>query len=284
MPSFSYSPGKTSSQDLVEFTKIFQPYAEKANKYNDLRQKGFPKADPNGNGHASLYEIESYIQNTLVSAFPASSNRGEDLFRRYRKAFLYAFNAARALHDGPAGSSDAGSSSDQEEKDERGIKELGIEAADAYITFTEFRMFNACLLVYAGMLDAFYILDGSHDGYADNKINMEEFVKSYKNVTGHGFSTLSNSVLKTEKDVQQMFHAMDRDGSGRIAYREWFDYIKKAEVEKNTTVGLLITPNCIAYAVDDSDVSSGSTMTPVRAEVLGVSSYDDMRVEEKKSP
>ena len=45
-----------------------------------------------------------------------------------------------------------------------------------------------------------------------------------------------------------MFTQVDVDGSGKIAYNEWFDYIAKAEIEKNTKVGQLLSPNSVTLA------------------------------------
>jgi len=222
----SYIPGPTSSKELIEFVKIFQPYAEKGSQYKELRQKGFSQADPNGNGHSSLAEVEVFINHTLVKAFPLKSPKPDQLFRKFRKSFLYAFNAARSLHA----------------SDENDDKEAQ-EANDAYLTFPEFRMFNAYLCVYAGMLDGFFAIDGTVDEYTDNKIDRAEFVKSFKYVNAHGFSTM---VMKTDKEARDLFTAVDADGSGKIAYNEWFEHIAKAESEENTKVGRLLSPNSIA--------------------------------------
>ena len=42
--------GKGVSPELKKFVECFQPYAAKTAEAEELRQKGFKLADPNGNG------------------------------------------------------------------------------------------------------------------------------------------------------------------------------------------------------------------------------------------
>merc|ERR1719330_717463 len=90
----AYTTGQSVSADLMDFLRVFQPLAEKTLVGKKDRQKSFGYADQNRNGYASLAEIEVFIKRALSGSF--EKVRAKDLFLRFRKSYIKAFQKAKA--------------------------------------------------------------------------------------------------------------------------------------------------------------------------------------------
>ena len=117
--------------------------------------------------------------------------------------------------------------------------------ADDFVSKGEFRMLNMFLCIYGAMYDGFARvisfltthartharthsrthalippsidqIDGNLVGAAkgrdgdDLRIEMDEWMKGYKNVTGYGLVGLSPSLLKNDKDAKKIFNTVSR--------------------------------------------------------------------------
>ncbi len=242
----AYQPGKAASQELMDFLHVFQPVAEKSSEGKALRQKNFNHADQNRNGYISLAETDAFIMYALNSAY--SKNKAKALFLCFRKCYIKAFHKAKVLHD------------------PEGDGRLNGTVGEEYVTFSEFRLFNAYLCIYAAMFDAFSRINATSD-----RIDREEFEKSYSKVQNYGFVALSPVGWRTKKP-SAIYSELDADGSGQISYNEWCAYIINAEVKAGTELGKLMEeqnlvlgaiPHCddlsygdsYSFEEDESDVS-----------------------------
>ncbi len=207
--SDAYYTGQSCSQDLMDFLRVFAPLAEKSTLGKKDRQNKFSYADPNGSGYASLAELENYIKHGLTGAFPR--NRARDLFIRFRKSYIKAFQRAKSLHD--EGGNDA--------------------VSEQYVSFAEFRLFNAYLCVYAALLDSFSRINESSD-----RIDYDEFMQRYNYVRDYGFLVLDS--FESADDATAFFNALDVDGSNQVSYQEWCDLIIKFEIDTQTDLGMLM--------------------------------------------
>jgi len=132
--------------DLYDFTAPFEPMAERSELGKALRKRGFKLADPNGNGLCSLAELETFVLQTLMQAYPKDPKkkdhrgdpleRGRDLFDAYRPSYIRAFNDAKDYK------ADSG-------KVLAGTKKC---TADDFVSKGEFRLFCAYLGIYARMV------------------------------------------------------------------------------------------------------------------------------------
>jgi len=90
-----------AGDDLAKFCAPFRPYSEKTDESAALRKKGFRAADPNGNGLCSLAELEGFVLQTLLGAYPKKGKDepevGRDLFELYRPCYIRAFNDAKVI-------------------------------------------------------------------------------------------------------------------------------------------------------------------------------------------
>jgi len=216
--------GKSASEDLFLFNECFQPMAEKGPEGAALRKKGFSLADPNGNGLCSLAEIEGFIMGTLCAKYPKdgkTSDKGRDLFELFRPCYIKAYNDAKDIM------ADSGEVLD-------GTKD---STADDFVSFGEFRLLNAYLCIYATMFDAFSKIDGGGEGTEgdDRRIDEEEWMKGFKEVSDHGFVCFQG--LKDKKAAKKVFGDIDDNGGGIILLDEWCAYIKKTEVAAGTELG-----------------------------------------------
>ena len=168
-------------------------------------------ADQNVNGYSSLAEIENFIKRALSGSFPR--NASKDMFVRFRKSYIKAFSRAKSFHD-----------SGDDHPDEIG---------EEYVTFQEFRIFNAYLCIYSALLDAFCRINATSD-----RIDMNEFIQSFNYVRDFGFTALAS--IASTNDATSMFNTIDKDNSGQVSYAEWCDYIIDVEIESDTELGKLM--------------------------------------------
>mmetsp|Transcript_26800 Transcript_26800/g.31175 ORF Transcript_26800/g.31175 Transcript_26800/m.31175 type:complete len:490 (+) Transcript_26800:324-1793(+) len=205
----AYQPGQSCSQELKDLLRVFAPLAEKTLVGKKDRQKNFVYADPNGNGYASLAELDSFVKQAFLGAFPR--NKAKELFLRFRKCYQLAYNCSKLLHS------------------------EGGAVDDDYVTFAEFRLFNAYICIYSGMLDAYCRMDESED----KKIDLSEFMKAYNHMRDYGFVALSS--IENPDEAMSRFNEMDVDGSGHISFREWCTYITKTEGDADTEIGKMLS-------------------------------------------
>jgi hypothetical protein len=92
------------------------------------------------------------------------------------------------------------------------------------------------------MYDAFAKIDGGgsgRDAGDDLRMELNEWLKGYTLVANHGFVALQN--IGPKKEAKALFTAkIDDNGGGIVLLDEWCEFIKKAEVEAGTPVGLLL--------------------------------------------
>ena len=98
--------------------------------------------------------------------------------------------------------SDSDSNSDSDSKDDimedervRGTKSA---TTGDYVQLSEFRLANAYLIVYAGMLDAFSVVEGGDGGAdstttGDRRISYGEWTAGFSRVKDYGFKALMTS-------------------------------------------------------------------------------------------
>jgi Ca2+-binding EF-hand superfamily protein len=214
--SEAYIPAKNCSKELKMFIKSFQPFAEKADTSKNLRKVAFRSCDMNGSGKASLAEIDGFVLDTLKKDY--GPEEGDRVYDTFRPSFIRAFSNANDLIDGD----------------------------DDYISFAEFRILNAYLCVYAGMLDAFSKVDGGGAGISkddDRRVSKEEWMNGYSSLSQTGFIGLNS--LTNESAAEQAFSDMDEDGKGMVLFAEFCSYVQKAEEKKGTSLGKLLTTSAL---------------------------------------
>lgn len=214
--SDAYIPAKNCTKELKMFIKSFQPFAEKADTSKNLRKNAFRSCDMNGSGKASLAEIDGFVLDTLKKDY--GPEEGDRIYDTFRASFIRAFSNANDL----------------------------VEGDDDYITFAEFRILNAYLCVYAGMLDAFSKVDGGGAGISkddDRRVSKEEWMKEYTHLSQTGFVGLNS--LTDDSAAEQAFVEMDEDGKGMILLAEFCSYVQKAEEKKGTSLGKLLTASAL---------------------------------------
>jgi len=179
------------------------------------------------------------------------TERGQDLFKAFRPCYIRAFKDAAdyATDDGEkiAGTKNA--------------------TQNDFVDKSEFRLFCVYVIVYAAMFDAFSKIDGGgagRDAGDDKRIELDEFLKGYKAVTGYGFVALEN--IKGKKDAKSMFSEIDDNGGGIVLLDEWCWFIKQAEVKADTEVGRLLA------ADEEGGVGKPEKLVAGKAKVLGKSS------------
>ena len=109
--------------------------------------------------------------------------------------------------------------------------------ADDFVSKGEFRAFNAMLVVYASMYDAFSKIDGGGAGRGgdDRKIELSEWMAGYKGVTGYGFVAFQS--LSDDESAKAVFAKMDDNGGGVVILEEFCTFLKNAEVTADTEMG-----------------------------------------------
>jgi len=221
----AYLPSKRSSDNLKDFILAFQPFAERSIMCGKRRKRAFQSMDNNGNGKCSLAEISQFVRTTLKKEH--DEVRGEELFDYYRPTYIRAFNASKAI----------AKTDDPED--------------DNYINFSEFRVLNAYICVYAGMGDDFFKIDGG-DGVTeddDRRVEMTEWIKAYSKFTSSTFIGLRG--IETDEDASTVFKEMDLDAKGMVLLSEFCEYIRTKEMENKTPLGKLLYGNALsAKAVD----------------------------------
>ena len=93
--------------------------------------------------------------------------------------------------------------------------------ADDFVTFDEFRVFNAYACVYAAMFDAFAKIDGGgagRDANDDLRVDLDEWKRGYKNVASYGFVAFEGLKEKSKKDAKAIFEEIDDNGVSGSAH------------------------------------------------------------------
>jgi hypothetical protein len=138
--------GAAASVDLHAFVQPFVPLAAASEDAAKLRNAAFRSADPNGNGLCSLAELEGFVLQKLLAAFPKDPKqkdhrgkpleRGRDLFDLFRPCYLRAFSDAKDY------------------KADSGTVLEGTKSAtnDDFVSKGEFRFFCAYVCIYAAMV------------------------------------------------------------------------------------------------------------------------------------
>jgi hypothetical protein len=213
-----YKP-TNASKELKDFLKSFQPYTEKNEEAKKLRKLGFKKCDTNGSGKCSLAEIDLFVLTNLQDDH--GPKLGEKLFKSFRPCYIVAYNGAKNLKSNAKGND------------------------DDYINFSEFRVLNVYLCIYAGMFDAFSTIDGGGSGITkddDRRIDKKEWLKGYVHVKTSGFVALGK--LADKNAAVAAFETMDDDDkSGRVVFKDFCQYLSSAEMSAGTKMGAFFSEN-----------------------------------------
>ncbi|CAM9827794.1 unnamed protein product, partial [Heterosigma akashiwo] len=189
------------------------------------RRQGWMAADPNGNGIASLAEIDGWIQKTLLFDFGENQDEADRLWKLFRPCYIRAFNDAKDIG--------------------RDRAVAGTNAStDDYVQKGEFRLMNAYLCIYAVMFDAFALIDGGGpgtDAHDDRRMSLEEWTAGYDKVKDHGFVGLAGIADEASEDsIESIFAQMDADGKGMVLLNEWCRWLEKKEQEAGTPIGQML--------------------------------------------
>lgn len=245
----AYRPNETAAtEDLRKFIQSFQPYAEKYQTSIALRKADFSTCDSNGSGNCSLAEIHNYVSWVLKQDY--GSDEGLRIFWTFRPAYIVAYNGAKHIKKNARNASNGNKKSNMTEEEED------------CIGFAEFRILNAYLCIYAGMLDAFQLIDGSGAGVDENddrRIQKDEWMKGYAEFNKEDdvilegdedsksyTSTSSNhnfvafSKVTDDQAALDAFEDMDADSGGVVRYSEFCDWIAREELSRKTPLGKLL--------------------------------------------
>ena len=163
----SFMIEKGASDHLRRFVEVFAPYMLTSVKGRELRIRGNKIAVSNYNGYSSLAELEYFVNYVLEKEF--KNDCGHKIFNKFRRIYIRAYSSARII----------------DSQDTHAI-------ADDYVGFSEFRMFNLYLCVYAIMYDAFCFIDASEQpsskSEGDKRISSSEWLQNYKKLVDYGFA------------------------------------------------------------------------------------------------
>jgi len=149
-------------------------FGEAGEVAREYRSRVWTSIDQNSDDLLSLAEVDHWIKQNLVENL--GSNRGNDIWRKFRPCYSQAFDQAKDLAP---------------------TKKIAVscETTDDYVSKTEFKALNACFCIFASMLDAFYIIsDGFEDGVIGNshQLSRNDWLKGYKKISKHGFLALAD--------------------------------------------------------------------------------------------
>jgi hypothetical protein len=199
-----------TSDGLTAFKRTFERYASPSDDAVGARDEGWSRADPNGNGHLSLAEVDGWVKDELQNA--RGDDDGETIWRAFRPSYIRAFNDAKdVMANKPVGGG-------------------GIAEYDDYVQRSEFRLLCAYLCAYAEMYNAFAAVDGGGRGVAtddDRRVTVEEFTAAYETL-----GALPFVAFELGADPAEVFNAMDADGKGMVLLAEWCAFIEKMEIKK----------------------------------------------------
>jgi len=206
------------SDEFKSFKDVFGGLSKTSKESKKLRDTGWNQADPNGNGHCSLAELDSWVKDSLVAK--KGDDEGDTVWKRFRPSYIRAFNDA---------------------KDVMKNKKISTSSdLDDYVQKREFRCFVAYLVIYAEMYDAFSLLDGGGEGVSkddDRKISIDELKAGIGKLESFSFIGLDGL---DDSMAEGLFAQMDADGKGSVLLVEWCRFIEKAEQAEQTEIGKLL--------------------------------------------
>ena len=226
--------GGPYSENVKIFIDCFNDLAAPGAGGRAARAHAWNAADPNGNGHCSLAEIDGWIHKTLFTYLKQlkrynaeAKEKAEDLWKCYRPSYIRAFNDAKDIG---------------KDKNIGGVK----ATEDDYVQIKEFRLLCAYLCIYALMFDAFSLVDGKQgadataggntDAEDDRRISIDEWKGSFDKVKAYGFVGLAQV-----KDPEAAFKEMDADGKGMVLLAEWCRWIEQKEQAAGTAWGKMLS-------------------------------------------
>jgi hypothetical protein len=223
------------------FVELFEVLASKGAE-GDAARAGEWQAVAGTNGHASLAEVDGWIQARLADTYDSRAasrahhrfyGLGDELWKWYRAVFIIAFQDA------------ADSTADEQ------VKGTKASTTMDYVQRAEFRLLCAYLVVYCRILDCFRIAGGG-----DKRISLRELREGYRAlvVESHDFVGLR---LGNGKTVESMFSAMDEDGKGVVTLTEWCHYMEEAEVHGKTELGAILSEGDANARLSRKDAMAG---------------------------
>ena len=188
---------KGASDHLRRFVEVFAPYILTSVKGRELRIRGNKIADSNYNGYSSLTELESFVKNTLEKKF--NNDCGHKIFKNVRRIYIRAYSSVRII-DSP---------------DTHAI-------TDDYVGFSEFRIFNLYVRVYAIMYDACCLIDTSEQSSSESKndkrVSSSERLRNYKKLVNYGFAAFVT--INNDDSAKGNFNDIDKDHHDMVLFNE----------------------------------------------------------------
>jgi hypothetical protein len=231
------------TRDVHSFFQCFERFSYDNDHAKELRRHEWNAIDGNGNGQVSLAELTRWIKNTLIN-FTHNGDEGERIYRHFRPCFIRSFLDA----------ADAGV--------DRKIKGMK-STEDDFIQKGEFRLLTAYLCIYSLMFETFTVLDGSResspsshptqpetifrmgvpapiaDTPGDRRITIAEWSQRCPTLGVTPFVGL-NAIIENPEYAPLVFQEMDADGKGAVLLAEYCSWLKKKEIDFDTSFGRLL--------------------------------------------
>jgi hypothetical protein len=217
------------SDTCKKFIEVFGLMAGKDATGKAMRTQGWCAVDPNGNGQASLAEVDGWIQKSLITALAPDKEEAIRVWKCFRPSYIRAFNDAKDL--GKKGK----------------IKGAKTATKDDYCDKGEFRGLAAYICLYAIMYDAFALIDGG-GGDVDNKagddrkMTLDEWKAGRSKITNYGFAALKAAA---DGDAAAKFKEINAGVDGAkdnvVMLIEFCAWIEKEEAKAGTSWGKLLT-------------------------------------------
>jgi len=214
------------TEQLGMFCSLVEPFTHSTEESMKMRQDAFRSADSDGSGHCSLAQLEGYILTMLEGAYPKKQEdcptTGRELHDLYRPCYGLAFSSVKATK------ADSGEMP---------------EGATVVVNVGEFRLFCAYVCMYCSLFDAFNKIDGGggKQGVKDRKVDLGEWVKRYRNVSGYPFAALDSAT--TDDEAKAMFGRMDSSNAGAVTFEGFCSFVVEAELAAGTEMGETLKPD-----------------------------------------
>ena len=90
------------------------------------------------------------------------------------------------------------------------------------------------------MFEAFKKIDAGGPDAKDKRVDMDEWLRGYKNVSMYGFVAFEGIREFSKKKAQKIFEEIDDNGGGVILLNEWCSYLKAKEIKAGTELGKIL--------------------------------------------
>lgn len=242
----AFMPPRDASEDLKDFLRCFQPYAEKFATSIALRKRGFA-SHANTTGMWTLQDVKAFIYHTIQQ--DKLVENVQQLFDLFEPSYAIAFENAIDLKNGAGGNK------------RRHASNLVAGVGNIYdadddnscidsITFKEFRMLNAFVCIYATLLETFLSVHNDSincsSGVDREYVNKVQWIDGCDQMKKRAFVMLQH--VSDIHIARELFKRMDgqrhvqgdRDDDGIISFSTFCRHVKEEEIASNTAVGKLL--------------------------------------------